>query len=493
MSRTFRKAFRERFGLKVLSSFIAVIIVVLTVYTLFAARNEGKKAKEGLREQGEMLSGLLARGLTVGVFAENEKMLTNEAEGALGLKDVVAVSIYNTELKLLYAKDKINSPKEAFALSKDSVRDLGTGLSVGIEETYHAFEFLRPIVIRSTLKTDESLYFGGAEGGADKVIGYVRIVLSKDPYHKEITSLLVRNAVVMLVFILASIVIIYLAVKKITSPLENLTESVKALGKGLHVEQVPVETADEIGKLAAAFNEMVVARGKAQESLRLYHEQLVALSSELLTVEEQERRRIATNLHDSIGQILAVIKIKLGLLAKAQTPGKLVDELDEIRKMIDESIQCTRSLTFELSPPVLYEFGLEAALEVLAGQIGRQHAISVNVEKHGAMGELSEDVRVLLFKTVRELLMNIVKHADARTVKISIHNEPERIRIAVEDDGKGFDVERTGLHAGAGGGFGLFSIRERLRYLNGQFEVDSAPSRGTRVLITAPRKGPENK
>ena len=268
-SRKFRFFLKESFGLKVLASFIVVIVIVLSAFTLFAVVHESNKAKADLREQGEMLSGLLGHGSMTGVFAENRQMLASVAEGAMGQKDVVSLSIYNADLKLLYSSVKTPSAKDVLSVSENEVRNLRTALAVSVSETGRTFEFLRPVTIRSASASDESLYFGGTgEGRAEKVIGYVRIVLSKDSYHKEIRTVLARNAVIMLIFIFSSIVITHLAVKKITGPLKKLTESVKALGKGLPIEQVPVETVDEVGNLASAFNAMVVARGQAEESLR---------------------------------------------------------------------------------------------------------------------------------------------------------------------------------------------------------------------------------
>jgi HAMP domain-containing protein len=260
---------KERFGLKVISSFVVVIIVVLSIFTLFSVVREGKKAKEDLREQGNMLAVLLSRSLIVGVFAENEKLLTDASEGIMGLKNVDSVTIYNADLKMLSAGGKTSTDKSSLTVRKTGVSDVRRVQSLTIVETPNAFEFMEPILIKSGLNEDESLYFGhGDEDKAEKVIGYVRIVLSKDAYHKEILSVVLRNAAIMLIFISSSIVIIFFAVKKVTRPLDTLTRSVKTLEKGMRVEQVPVETEDEIGNLASAFNAMIIARGLAEESLR---------------------------------------------------------------------------------------------------------------------------------------------------------------------------------------------------------------------------------
>ncbi len=155
-------------------------------------------------------------------------------------------------------------------------------------------------------------------------------------------------------------------------------------------------------------------------------------------------------------------------------------------KLIDEAVISTRSLTFELSPPILYELGLEAALEWLTEEMESKHGIHCRFEDSGQPKPLDHDIGVLLFQTVRELLVNVRKHARARNVEVSIKRSGANILIKVEDDGVGFDMKRLCPRGGKPDGFGLFSIRERMRHVGGQVEIKSAPGQGTRVTVTAP-------
>jgi signal transduction histidine kinase len=477
---------KENFGLKVLFSFILVIVVVLSVFTLFAVVREGKKAKEDLRAQGDMLSSLLSRGLVVGVFAENEQLLTDAAEGIMGLENVVSVSIYNADFKMLCEKGGTSSEKDAFPLRKDRVDAMRRVQSLTVVETPKAFEFAQPIMLKAHLTEDESLYFGRGDGGdgdkGGKVIGYVRIVLSKDAYHKEILSVVLRNAAIMLIFISASIVIIYVAVKKVTRPLAALTRSVKAIEKGMRVEQVPVETGDEIGNLASAFNAMIVARGLAEESLRSVVSEMSLMESR---IEERERHLIAADLHDFVGQNLAVLLFKLAALRKTLSSPEVNAHLEEIRELIGRTIQYTRSLTVELSPPVLSELGFLAAVESLAEGTQKTHGIRISIADDGKLKQADDETRYLLFRIIRELLMNIVKHAQASAVKICLTRNDDIMHIAVEDNGVGFDAKKA---AGRDDGFGLFTIRERLKRMGGYFAVDSRPGLGTKVVLSVPLK-----
>lgn len=238
---------------------------------------------------------------------------------------------------------------------------------------------------------------------------------------------------------------------------------------------------------AIVMTQDVTKRKEAEEVVRANQEQLQSLASELSLTEERERRRLATDLHDHIGQALAVSKIKLGVLQKTATDPELATPLNEVRELIEHMIQDTRSLTFELSLPVLYELGFEAAVEWFAKYVRSQHGIQIEVQKDMKPIPMTDEIKVLLFRSVRELMMNIVKHAQAHHALVSIQRYGEQVDIAVEDDGIGIG-DTQGYTQSDNGGFGLFSIRERLNYLGGRVEVSSKEGKGTRVTLMVPLK-----
>ena len=232
--------------------------------------------------------------------------------------------------------------------------------------------------------------------------------------------------------------------------------------------------------------EDITEQKKAEKKIQSYQKQLRSLASDLSLAEEQERRRIATMLHDHIGQILAISKIKLGALLQSAANDGFLEQLEEVREHVEQAIQYTRSLTFELSPPILYDLGLESALEWLTEQIKEQHGISCDFETDNTPKPVRDEIRIVLFSAVRELLMNVAKHALAKTAKVTIRRVNENIVVHVADNGTGFTVSRMNFYLDENKGFGLFSIRERLRHLGGQMDVRSAKGRGTRVILTAP-------
>ncbi|MDY6917834.1 MAG: histidine kinase [Chloroflexota bacterium] len=222
--------------------------------------------------------------------------------------------------------------------------------------------------------------------------------------------------------------------------------------------------------------------GVALDNLR-FQERLRALTSQLSVAEERERRRIASAVHDQVAQSLAVIKMKLGELRRVDTSATLVDRIQTIREMVDQAMEDTRSVTYALSPPVLYELGLEAALEWLAEQVERNHSIACHFEHDGQTKPLGDDARGFLFWAARELMMNVVKHANASIARLSLSGNDGMLCLRVQDDGEGFyptEMERRTS------GFGLFSIRERLTDFGGHFQLDSRPGLGTTVTIVLP-------
>lgn len=218
-------------------------------------------------------------------------------------------------------------------------------------------------------------------------------------------------------------------------------------------------------------------------------DQLARLASELTLTEQRERRRLARVLHDHLQQLL--VGAKFGLEGFGR---KVIDEedksfIDDIYELINESIAVSRSLTVELSPTILYEAGLAAGLEWLARWMEQKHGLLVELEIEPHVSVERDDIRILLFESVRELLFNVTKHAKVTRANIGVSRSSDQVRIVVTDEGVGFDPDQLRRSGGMGeGGFGLFSIRERLELIGGSLVIESAPQRGARFTLTAPAK-----
>jgi PAS domain S-box-containing protein len=276
---------------------------------------------------------------------------------------------------------------------------------------------------------------------------------------------------------------------------KNADETILQNGREINLHSVKLPVKDTDGNVTGVLGILVdtTAQKQTQNMLLHCHEQIQDLASEILSAKDQERQQLAIELHDNIMQSLVLFKINMSVLLNDKLPSESKDLLNNISCDIDQIIQNTRSLTFELASPALHELGLENAVrELLRKEIRQKHEIKTEFKNDAQAEPLNDEVHTVLYRAVRELLVNLVKHANAHLVKVSIHYKENRIYIDVIDDGIGFiyPLEISALNKA--GGFGLFSIRERLNYIGGSLEIDSKPGRGTRVTLAAPTKQGEN-
>jgi len=234
----------------------------------------------------------------------------------------------------------------------------------------------------------------------------------------------------------------------------------------------------------------VAAQKKANESLeqkvRERTIQLRALAVELSLAEERERRSLAQDLHDDLGQVLAIVKHKLTALHGHERSVGLKGELKRIEELIDQANKSMRTLAFELSPPVLHTLGLIPALEWLTEEMERVYGLKVSLSDDATPKPLDEPSRTTLFRAVRELLINVAKHAGARKAEVTSLCSDGRLILAVTDDGGGFDYQKALQAAPGAGGLGLVSMRERIEFIGGEMLVDSQPKEGTTITLIAP-------
>jgi signal transduction histidine kinase len=282
--------------------------------------------------------------------------------------------------------------------------------------------------------------------------------------------------------------------------------------RGLVRLAIYLATAVLISWLSASRRRAVIELAKARDTLEQRVEERTAeladanarlrqLASELSRAEAEERRKMAVTLHEEIGQLLAGIQLRLGRLLKrlpmnasGHAPGgtgpELRDALGTLRGFVVECINRTRSLTVELSPPVLYEAGLVAAVRHLAHQSRDRDGVLIEMEASPPEIDLGEERNAFVYRAVRELLNNMAKHARARRGRVELAAGPGQVRVVVEDEGVGFDPDALSTRSQDGRNcFGLFSIRERLRCYGGGLEVDAAPGRGARFTLVLPAAG----
>jgi signal transduction histidine kinase len=245
------------------------------------------------------------------------------------------------------------------------------------------------------------------------------------------------------------------------------TASAATLGNGTHANATPLGSA-------------ATERARANEELAIHRERLRSLMAELLLAEEQERRRLAVDLHDGLSQTIALAQIKIAALRPAIDP-KLASSLEEVSALIEQADRAARSISSELSPLVLHDLGLEPAVQWLVENIQTRYGVEIDLHDDGQPKPTDEKTKVILFRAIRELLINAAKHAGARKVHVCLRREADALSAAVEDDGVGMELHELGVK-----GFGLLSIHERLHHVGGSMRIDSAPGRGTKIQLSAP-------
>ena len=260
--------------------------------------------------------------------------------------------------------------------------------------------------------------------------------------------------------------------KELRGSRDELEERVRE--RTAEVSQANMRLAAEIGE-----------RKRAQEGLQRQALQLRALTSELTLAEQRERHRLAQVLHDHLQQFLVAAKLHTIPLQRSEDP--IVREAaSEVNDLIREAIAASRSLTVELSPPVLRAGGLIEALRWLAHWMHEKHNLEIEMTLDEQAAPKGEDVSILLFQAVRELLFNVAKHAGVKTARVEVSRVDGQIQIIIVDDGAGFDPSQIRPENGLTGGLGLISVRERLDFLGGHMEIESEPGHGSRFTLVVP-------
>jgi PAS domain S-box-containing protein len=230
-----------------------------------------------------------------------------------------------------------------------------------------------------------------------------------------------------------------------------------------------------------------IERDQARRTAEKRAGQLRALAAELAQAEQKERRRLAGVLHDNLQQLLVSAKFSVTAIRTGAENDRTRQMADRVTDTLDEALLASRSLCADLSPPVLHQRGLSAGLEWLGRRMQEKHGLEVEIQTEAAAEPAAEQVRVFLFEAVRELLLNVVKHAQVTRAQVRLRSlEGDEVEVTVADAGVGFDPAESRVWESSEGGFGLFSVRERLEYFGGRMSVDTSPGRGSRFTIVAP-------
>jgi signal transduction histidine kinase len=266
--------------------------------------------------------------------------------------------------------------------------------------------------------------------------------------------------------------------RRITKPLIRLRNATVNLGKGTYDTELPVETLDEIGALTASFN--VMAHQIREKTTELQQERFGRMRS-VFDGEEMERQRLSRELHDGIGQSLIAIKLRLENLLY-QDGKDIYNSIQELKRYFDQIIDEVRRISNNLLPSVLEVFSIPIAFRNLFSETAEHSGLRIHFESKGNFDDLDKKIKTYIYRLTQEALNNIVKHAEAREVRVDLTRNTDRLTLVIRDDGKGFSPEAVRKD----GGNGIHNMRERASLLQGHIEIRSGPSKGTTITLNVP-------
>ncbi len=360
----------------------------------------------------------------------------------------------------------------------------GTAFPEGLVEANSARpdEHHRTVV----LNTDEGLVWDTAVPIFAGRAGTARVGLSKAGVNQAVDAvtgqLLLTTVFVSVVGIAAAALLTWI----LTRPILALAEAAQAVGHGDFRRRIKRWADDEIGDLAEAFNAMTADLGRAAQE-RAEREQLRAeYVKGIIAAQEEERKRIARELHDDASQALTSLRVGLKTLTDICDDPELHRRVADLQTIAAQTMQSIHDLALQLRPSVLDDLGLVAALERHLADCRRRYGLTIDFAAHGLSDtRLAPTIETALYRIVQEALTNIGRHAHAHTVSVLLERRDGRVVAVIEDDGVGFD---PGAADGAGRRLGLFGMQERAALLGGRFTVESMPGRGTSIFVEVPLK-----
>jgi len=312
------------------------------------------------------------------------------------------------------------------------------------------------------------------------------VIIAEMDYREAIIPIYkIRNQTIGISLAVALVlcVFIFFFSRRITQPIIKLKEAATRVGQGKYDSLLEVRENDEIGALTESFNQMT-GQLRAKD-LELRQERLKRMRS-VFDGQEQERQRISRELHDGLGQLLIAIKLKLETLIHTDR-SKFIYLTNQIKDMFDHTIDEIRSMSNDLMPAVLNEFGLVTALRNLCDEISERHKIIVTFESDKIPDTFGKKTKTYLYRIAQEALINVAKHAEARKASVKLIKDEDFIQLMIEDNGKGFTFGDGTTEMGNG----IHNMRERVTLLNGTFTVASDLGKGTSITIKIPLKKSE--
>ncbi len=323
-------------------------------------------------------------------------------------------------------------------------------------------------------------------------VGFVRLGMTEE-YTRNLIMLHIRD-IIAAIFVVCGVgaAIASVIARRITRPITALAQVAAAITQGDPTVRAAIADRGEVGKLAAAFNDMASSLINASKDKEVLLEELRAkeqlrdtLIGKLITAQEDERKRISRELHDETSQALTSLMLTMRVLAEDATSDAQREALLTGRDVAADILRDVRQLAIELRPPVLDELGLVPAIKKYIEKFDDRQGLSIELSTAGAGRQIDDRIAVALYRIIQEGLNNVVKHSGAKNVRIDIVDDRENISLTIADDGRGISADDL-RKAQRESRLGLYGMRERVELLQGRLDIETSPKGGAALIITIP-------
>ncbi|HLB47249.1 MAG TPA: HAMP domain-containing protein [Anaerolineales bacterium] len=480
---------------KITIGVVLPLVIILGVFTAI----ENERRREAVLSNLSFLASQIGQVIEDGIQHE---MLSQNREGLQHMLDAIG---QNEIMQIVYLLD--TDGRVVFSPQR---RDLGRQLdnrdptcqpchALPVEQRPGSVVVTLPDgqrVFRSMQPIENQPVCQECHDSDDRLIGILLTDISMAPLEAPLAAELRESVLWSVGVILVALIVVNIAMSRfIVRRLEGVARALARFGRGQIDQPLPADSPDEIGQLAIAFNDMSQriqneeAENRAlSEGLRRESGQRYELLKRLITAQEEERRRVARDLHDELGQGLGGLAFSLEAIERLwiDSPEVAREQLRQTRALVAETTNLAYDLILALRPSALDDLGLVPALRAHAERALKDTGIQLQIESRDLTRRLPPEIEIALFRTFQEALTNIVRHAGASRVCVSLAARDGAFEGEIADDGRGFDLREARSNGDGPRGLGLLGMQERVAQCGGQLQIFTEPGTGTRIQIYIP-------
>ena len=490
-----RRFIPSRLHVKVLLGVIAPVLLLLGIFTMVGYQRQREATLEELSKLAAYTGRVVESDL-------RHQMIETDFDGLQGMLDTIAaqeeiekVYLLNTSGEIIFAPQEEtvglrldNRQEECQPCHSLPVAERPDSIVVTIPSGDRVFRSMAPI--------ENSEECVGCHKSDGRLIGLLLIDISVAPFSERLTAYLQQNLLLGISFIAISALAVYIVVNRfVLHRLGQLVSAISGMSRGKPPSPLPEGPSDEIGQLVRAFNTMsqqVEARNRQNEELSEQLQQQSVqrgrLLRRLITAQEDERIRVARELHDELGQSLTGLALRAEALERhlpgADDTGKSI--LDQIRSLITDTTEQMYDIIMDLRPSMLDDLGLVSALNAFTERAVEGTDLTFAIDDQCFEDRLPPEMETALFRVMQEGITNVLRHAGASHIEIALACNNGLFEGSLADDGRGFEPKAFKLNSERIRGLGLLGMHERISQCGGRMEIDSAPGRGTRIDFTIP-------